>query len=349
MPDSAFDAARQSSPSSAAVVSVGTFDGVHIGHRALIGRASHLARRLGGDISVIALVFDPSPAEILRPGAVPPRLTTWEQKEELLLAAGAAQVHRLRPTPELLSRTAEDFIGGVVDRLNARGFVEGLDFRFGRGRSGDVRTLAALGRSAGFSVEVVDPVTVVLNDHTIAPARSSLVRWLIEHGRIADAARILGRPHTLRGRVVQGDRRGRTIGYPTINVESPCLAPADGVYAGRARLPDGRVLNAAISVGTKPTFGVHERAVEAFLFESGRGTPSGSQPSDWAPIPGLSEYGWTVDLEIVAWVRDQVRFQGLEPLLEQMSRDCARIDSVLRSDVCASRLRPTLAETETAG
>jgi riboflavin kinase/FMN adenylyltransferase len=161
-----------------------------------------------------------------------------------------------------------------------------------------------------------------------------MVRWLLNNGRVSDAARVLGRPHTLRGMVVRGDRRGRTIGYPTANIESPCLAPADGVYAGRARLGDGRVFTAAISVGTKPTFGEGMRAVEAVLMgESadpaadglvGRGAPP------WAPLPGLPEYGWMIDLEFVAWIREQVRFDGVERLLDQMARDCARIAEIVR-------------------
>jgi riboflavin kinase/FMN adenylyltransferase len=144
---------------------------------------------------------------------------------------------------------------------------------------------------------------------------------------------VLGRAHTLRGMVVRGDRRGRTIGYPTANINSPCLAPADGVYAGRARLADGRVFTAAISVGTKPTFGDGGRAVEAVLLRDsadpaadglvGKGAPP------WTPLAGLPEYGWMIDLEFVAWVREQVKFEGVDRLLDQMARDCANIARIV--------------------
>lgn len=316
------------------VLTIGTFDGVHRGHQALVGRARERAASIGPDVLVAALVFDPNPIEILRPREAPARLTTFEQKRRNLLACGADEVHRLEPNSTLLRETPEEFITIVRREHGMVGVVEGPDFRFGKARAGDVRTLDELGRRLGFFVDVVEPVTVALNDHTIVPARSTLVRWLLEHGRVSDAARVLGRPHTLAGTVVSGDRRGRTIGYPTANIDSPCVAPADGVYAGRARLSDGRVFTAAISVGRKPTFGDGGRAVEAVLLgdspdpaaagEVGAGAPA------WAPLPGLPEYGWTLELEFIAWIREQIRYNGVEPLLEQMARDCAQIARIVR-------------------
>jgi riboflavin kinase/FMN adenylyltransferase len=190
------------------------------------------------------------------------------------------------------------------------------DFRFGRARAGDIATLRELGKRHGFAVHVVDPRSVVLTDQTTTIASSSLVRWLVEHGRARDAWAVLGRPYEIAGTVIQGDRRGRTIGFPTANVDSECLSPADGVYSGVALLPDQRKLAAAISVGTKPTFGPGARAVEAFLLDA---------PRAESAILGLPEYGWAIRVEFHHWLRDQVRFSSLPELLEQMDRDCKRV------------------------
>jgi riboflavin kinase/FMN adenylyltransferase len=170
----------------------------------------------------------------------------------------------------------------------------------------------------GFTVEVVPPVEVALTDHQCVPARSTIVRWLLSNGRVRDAAVVLGRPYELEGTVVRGDRRGRTIGFPTANLEVPTLIPADGVYAAIATLPDGRRLGAAVSIGSKPTFGTHARAVEAFLLQPG------TESRAWKPIEGLPEYGWTLRLSMLAWVREQVKFDSLDSLLAQMERDCRR-------------------------
>jgi riboflavin kinase/FMN adenylyltransferase len=321
-------------PTQRGVLTIGTFDGVHRGHQALIARARERATAIGPDIRVAALVFDPNPIEVLRPREAPARLTSFEQKTDYLKACGADEVHRLEPSSTLLKETPEEFLTIVRREHGLVGVVEGPDFRFGKGRTGDVRTLEMFGAKMGFSVDIVDPVTVTLNDHTVAPARSTMVRWLLQHGRVSDSARVLGRPHTLRGNVVRGDRRGRTIGYPTANIESACMAPADGVYAGRARLPDGRNFIAAISVGSKPTFGECGRAVEAVMLRDSPDPAAegqvGRDAPAWAPLPGLPEYGWNVDLEFVAWIREQIKFDGIEALLAQMARDCVRIVEVLR-------------------
>lgn len=303
------------------VVTIGTFDGVHRGHRALATQCREIAGRIGPDALVAALVFDPNPAEVLRPDRVPARLTTFEQKSRLLRAAGADEVHRIEPTRDVLAQPAEAFVREIAEKYSVAAVVEGPDFRFGRGRGGDVALLQTLGDSLGFVVKIVEPVTVTLNDHSEVPARSTMVRWLLSHGRVGDAALVLGAPYTMTGTVERGDQRGRTIGFPTANLASPCMAPADGVYAGRARLEDGRVFPAAISVGTKPTFGPCDRAVEAVLLND---SPQASGAPRWAaPLSGVPEYGWRIELEFHRWLRDQVRFDSLESLLDQMNRDCA--------------------------
>ena len=145
-----------------------------------------------------------------------------------------------------------------------------------------------------------------------------MVRWLLENGRIRDAAAMLGRPPELSGTVNRGDRLGRTLGYPTANIECDTTPPADGVYAATALLEDGRRFGAALSIGSRPTFDGVDRRVEAHLLDiAGQGEP-------WAPIPGLPEYGWSVRLELTAWIRDQVRFSTVDQLREQLARDCHR-------------------------
>jgi riboflavin kinase/FMN adenylyltransferase len=315
----------------ATVLTIGTFDGVHLGHQALIDRARTLAVRATSAPAVVALVFDPHPLEILRPAAAPGRLSAFVQRERWLLAAGADRVVRLEPTPDLLSLTPEDFVSRIVHDYAPVGFVEGRDFRFGRARAGDVHTLARLGNQHGFEIAVVEPVMATLGDHSEVTVSSTLVRWLIRHGRVRDAAALLGRPYAIPGEVVRGDRRGRTIGYPTANIATPCLLPAEGIYAGRARLADGRTLAAGVHVGNRPTFPGASATLEAYLMAEStdpRGTPAGS----WSPLAGLPEYGWTVELEFIAWLRDQIKFESVPPLLEQMARDCERAKSLAEDD-----------------
>lgn len=308
------------------MVTIGTFDGVHAGHGALVRQAVRVAESAGlaraARPRVVVMAFDPNPLEILKPGLAPARLTTWPQRERLLRSAGADEVVRLEPTAALLGLSARAFIERLVREYRPVSIVEGPDFRFGAKRAGDIAALRTFGGEFGYEVEVVEQVEVPLTDHTIVPARSTVLRWLIGQGRVGDAACLLGRPYAMAGMVVRGDRRGRTIGYPTANLDSPCLPPADGVYAGRARLPDGRTVAAAISVGTKPTFGIHGRAVEAYLMENAAGT--GGRPGEWSTIDGLPEYQWPMELEFLAFVRDQVKFESLEMLLAQMARDCAK-------------------------
>lgn len=302
------------------VVTIGTFDGVHAGHAALVRRARELADPAAA--SVAALCFDPHPMESVAPAKAPARLTTFADRSNLLREAGADVVVRLEPTGELLSQSPESFVRGVVRDLAPLAIVEGGDFRFGRGRAGDLDVLRGLGRALGFEVHEVQPVEVVLADHTVARASSTLCRWLISNGRVRDAAAVLGRPYSLPGVVVRGDRRGRTIGCPTANVSTECLAPADGVYAGVGILPDGREFPAAISVGTKPTYGEHRRCVEAYLIGAPR------PGDDAAMISGLPEYGWDLRLRFDHWLRDQVAFESTAALVEQINRDLRAIHAL---------------------
>lgn len=319
------------------VLTIGSFDGVHAGHCALIARARAIASAAVPRARVVALVFDPSPSAVLHPDAAPPRLSTFEQRAEWLREAGADDVFRLEPTRELLDHSAEEFVREQVRLHRPIAWVEGPDFRFGKNRSGDIDTLIRLGVVNDFHVSIVSGIEVALDDHAIVPARSTMVRWLLAHGRVRDAALVLGRPHELLGKVVPGERRGRTIGYPTANLSTECFLPSDGVYASFAILPDQRRVPAALSIGVKPTFGVRARAVEAFLMVPGE------QGRPWVPLAGLPEYQWPLRLELIAFVRDQMTFAGLQPLIAQIERDCQRIHTILRDEPQRSLVRSTSA------
>lgn len=315
------------------IITIGNFDGVHVGHAALLRRAHVCAGTQSAAIT--ALAFEPHPFALLRPDSVPPRLTTWPRREQLLREAGADRVVRLQPTRELLGQSPEAFIAWLVREFAPIAIVEGPDFHFGHKRSGNIETLKALSAQHGFTVSVVPPVEVQLSDGTTVTASSSLARWLIQHGRMNDAAAVLGRPYEVEGHVERGDRRGRTIGFPTANVRTECLLPADGVYAGIGHLPESRQLTAAISVGTKPTFGEHRRIIEAYLMDRDAPLPS----TAWQPLPGLPEYDWPIRLEIRHWLRDQARYGSLEALLEQMTRDCRRAQELIEGPHAASPQR----------
>jgi len=298
------------------VITIGNFDGAHLGHAALIRRARAIAGQGG---RVLALAFDPHPLTTLAPGRAPAILMAFRRKSELLRDAGADEIMRLEPTPDLLSLSPESFIERLTAEHRPCAIVEGADFRFGRSRAGDVLSLRALGERWGFETAIIDPVEVALSDQTLVTASSTLVRWLVGHGRMADARAALGRPHELTGEVLRGDRRGREIGYPTANIRPHELIPADAVYAGRAHLPDGRMMAAAVHVGPRATFNDPRRTVEAYLL-------------DWnGPVrEGTPEYGWPMRIEVVAWLRDQAKFDSLAELVRQIERDVARAREALR-------------------
>ncbi len=304
--------------STRAVITIGSFDGAHLGHQSLVRRARRLA---GADGTVTVLAFDPHPLAVLRPADAPARLSSFAQRERRLREAGADRVERIEPTPALLARTPEEFVRTLVAQRRPAAIVEGPDFRFGRGRAGDLGTLRALGAELGFVVDEPPVATAVLEDLTVVRISSTLARWLLRQGRVRDAAALLGRPYELVGTVVRGDRRGRTLGYPTANLATDQLLPGDGVYAGRAHLPDGRSFPAAVSVGTKPMFDGAGPVAEAHLLDA----PAGGADA----LQGLPEYGWILRLELVAFLRDQARFESVPALVDQIGRDCARARGLL--------------------
>jgi riboflavin kinase/FMN adenylyltransferase len=290
-------------------MTIGVFDAIHLGHQAILARGRQLADRAGAPLVVLA--FDPHPAALLRPDLQPPRLTTSDEKQVLLKQYGADQVIRIEPSRELFAQSPALFIEQLVKAHHPIAIVEGGDFRFGHQRQGDIHTLRELGTLHGCQTHICDQAQVMLTDQLLVPVSSSLTRWLVGQGRVADAARCLGRLYSLTGPVAKGEARGRTINVPTANLDltghPDKLIPADGVYAGLAVLPDGREFAAAISIGVKPTFGEHQLTVEAHLLDF-----SGDL------------YGQTLTLQLARWLRDQQSFPDVEALKAQLSRDITR-------------------------
>jgi len=290
------------------VATIGNFDGVHGGHRALV----RMARERAGDGQVVAVTFDPHPAAILRPDLAPPMLTTVARREDLLREEGADEVVVLEFTRELASSSPEDFARMLRDdpRIRADVVVVGENFRFGARAAGDTATLEQLGGALGFEVEALP----LVSGGDAAAWSSTRIREAISKGDVASAAVMLGRPHRLEGVVVLGDQRGRELGYPTANLDVPAglAIPPDGVYAGWLVVA-GETLPAAISIGTNPQFAGTERRVEAHAIDR----------------EGLDIYGAAAAVDLVARLRGQEVFDSVDDLIAQMARDVAGARTVL--------------------
>lgn len=291
------------------IITIGVFDGVHLGHQAIVRQGAAIARERG--LSLRALTFDPHPAAVLRPEATPPRLMALDDRMAALRETGADEVRVLEPTRELLALEPRAFAQWLVKEHAPAAVVEGHDFRFGRDRAGDMNMLRTLGDELGFDVTEVATQEFVTEDYLVAPARSSLARWLLGCGRVADAARCMGRMYAMRGRVIEGDKRGRTIGVPTANLDPVDLAevmvPADGVYACLVDTPAHGQLPGAVSIGTKPTFGGQTLTVEAHLLDFDEDL-----------------YEKVITIRFARWLRGQQPFPGIEALGRQLARDVSR-------------------------
>jgi riboflavin kinase/FMN adenylyltransferase len=291
------------------VVTVGVFDGVHRGHQTLINRTVERARARG--LASVLITFDPHPAELIRPGSHPARLTSLRRRADLVAELGVDAFCVLPFTPELQRMEAAAFAHEVlVDRLHAAEVVVGRNFTFGHRAAGDVAMLTRLGQRFGFGVEGLD----LMSDDGVTFS-STYIRACIDAGDVAAAAVALGRPHRIEGVVVHGDHRGRELGFPTANIATAAFTalPADGVYAGHFVLGERR-LPSAISVGTNPTFSGRERTVEVFVLDT---------REDF--------YGFDVGVDVEHWLRGQERFDGVDALLEQMGKDIARTRALLGS------------------
>ena len=301
------------------VVAIGKFDGVHSGHRAVIDRARVDAAAAGA--RVVAVTFDRNPLALLRPDICPDSLVGVTQKLHLLAEAGVDATLMLTFDRALADLGAREFVEHVlVGALGVQIVLVGADFRFGRGGAGDPELLRDMGAEFGFEVDVIDDVRAIDAGRRVS---STWVRELLTSGDVAGAARLLGRPHAVRGEVVHGLKRGRELGFPTANLAADLegFVPAEGVYAGwlvdagapgdGAAEPRSSVrYPAAISVGTNPTFDdVAVRQVEAYVLDETE----------------LDLYGHVVEVEFVERIRGMVAFEGIGPLIEQMTDDVLRV------------------------
>ena len=282
------------------VIALGNFDGFHAGHQAVVGRAVHHAKDDGRP--AIVATFDPHPVRFFKPDVAPFRLTTLDQRQELFAAAGADAMLVLPFDAALAATTAEDFITELLlNRYGAAGVVTGADFVFGKGRGGDVVTLADHARRLGFFTEMVAPV-----DDTQEVISSSRIRDALRSGDCDTAARLLTRPFTVRGIVQHGDKNGRLLGFPTANIDmGHYLRPRYGIYAVTGKLPDGRVLKGAANLGIRPSFDPPKELLEPHFF-------------DFAG----DLYGQEIDVAFHAFIRPEAKFDGMDALMAQIAADC---------------------------
>ena len=282
------------------VVALGNFDGVHLGHQAVLRRAAEEGKRRG--VKVVAATFDPHPRAVLGSGDPPRLLTPLELRREALLAYGADEVWVITFDLDLSRKSPEQFVRDVlVGEIGAGAVVVGENFRFGHRAAGDVRDMERLMREMGGTAVAV----AVRDAGSEGEISSTRIRTLVSAGEVAEATGLLGRPYVLRGKVVMGDRRGRTIGFPTANVfpDAEAVIPARGVYAGFVRVGEERYA-ACTNVGVAPTFQRAESRVEAYLLD----------------FDG-DLYGRVVDVGFARRIREERRFSGVDELVGQIRRD----------------------------
>lgn len=304
-----------------AVVTIGAYDGVHLGHRSVISAVRDHAARLGIHDAVVT--FDRHPASVVRPDSAPLLITDSEQKLELLAATGVEATVVVPFDEHAAGESAESFVERVlVGVLGVRRVIVGADFHFGHGRRGNVEFLRALGEVHDF--DVVPMELLAAAGGSSAPVSSTAIRAALREGDVTSAAAMLGRPFQTRGIVVRGDQRGRTIGVPTANVEVPAgmILPADGVYAGWYERPDGSRHPCAINLGRRPTFytGAEVSLLEAHLLDF-RG----------------DLYGEPARVSFVAALRGERRFDGVDELVAQLQRDIAAARDALEHDPSAAQ------------
>jgi riboflavin kinase/FMN adenylyltransferase len=289
-------------------VSIGSYDGIHLGHRALLERLRAHGERLGGD--TVLVTFEPLPREYLSPDDPPPRLTSLRERWRLLAETGIDYVWLLRFDERVRTMSGEAFAERLRGQLGAAVVVVGHDFRFGRNGEATVAFLEAAGAQMGFSVDVVPPVTV---DGT--RVSSSRIREALARGDLRQAERWLGRPYGMRGRVIEGRHLGRKLGYPTANLRlGRRRAALGGIFAVRVRGPSPEALPAVASLGNRPTVDGVETLLEAHLF-------------DFAG----DLYGREIEVEFVEKLREEERFASVEALVEQMNRDAAAARRILKA------------------
>jgi riboflavin kinase/FMN adenylyltransferase len=292
-----------------AAVAIGAFDGVHRGHQAVIASARDAAARLGAPLAVVS--FDPHPRRWFQPDAAPFRLMTPDQMAEALGALGVDLLYLLPFDAEMAAMSDAQFAEQVLSQgLGVRHASVGFDFTFGKGRTGSPEALRTYGERLGFTVSVADR----LDDADGLKLSSSAVREALKAGDMPRARAILGRPFAIQGEVVHGDKRGRTIGVPTANVAlGDYMRPAYGVYATRTRLPDGRIVDGVANLGVRPMFLTETPLLEVWLFDFAEDL-----------------YGQVIETELVAFLRGEMRFDGLDALKVQIDADAGASREALR-------------------
>lgn len=298
-------------PLDGAVVTVGTFDGVHLGHQALVGRAIARARALS--LPAVVYTFDPHPARVIAPSKAPPVLLSIEERARVLGELGVDLVIAEPFDRAFADVTADAWVERwLVGQLHPRAVVIGFNFTYGHKRGGDPAHMARMGARFGFEVDEVGAVSV-----EGGVVSSTRVRERVAAGEVAEVARLLGRPFAITGVVEHGDQRGRTIGFPTANIAAEGeILPANGVYAGHVVLPDGRRFPSVSNIGRRPTFAGREVRVEAHLLD----------------FDG-DLYGQHLRLELVARLREERRFDGLPALTAQIRADAAEARAILGAGV----------------
>ncbi|AXB77949.1 bifunctional riboflavin kinase/FAD synthetase [Novosphingobium sp. P6W] len=290
-----------------AVLALGNFDGFHQGHQAVVGEAIRWARAEGRP--AIVATFDPHPVRHFKPDAQPFRLTTLDQRQELFAAAGADAMLVLHFDTAMAAMTAPAWAEEMLVRhMGAAGVVTGDDFTFGKARGGNPQVLSEIGARHGMEGRTVGPVSD--GEGTIS---SSRIRHALKTGDCETAARLLTRPFSIRGRVQHGDKLGRTIGFPTANIDmATYLRPLYGIYAVTGRMPDGRVVTGAANIGIRPTFDPPKELLEPHFF-------------DFAG----DLYGQEIEVAFHHFLRPEAKFDSLDALIEQMGRDCDRAKELL--------------------
>ncbi len=294
-------------PAGGSVVTIGSFDGVHRGHQALIQKAVQAAE--AGGATAVGLTLFPHPLATLRPEQAPALIQGIEARTQAMRQAGLEAVYVLRFDAALADISADDFVERIlVQRLAPKAVVVGFNFSYGQARSGNLDHLRSMGRTHGFEVHVVEPV--MFQDQ---PVSSTRLREALSQGNLPMAETLLGRRVSLEGVVVKGDQRGRTLGFPTANIDPDAeLLPKNGGYATRITLEDGRTLDGVTNIGMRPTFSGDAVRVETFIFDF-----SGDL------------YGQTVSLDCVGRIRDERRFDGPDALKSQLAADCEAAREIL--------------------
>lgn len=289
-----------------AIVALGNFDGFHLGHQAVAGRAVEWAKAEGRP--AIIATFDPHPVRHFFPNLPPFRLTTLDQRQRIFWEAGADAMLVFHFDDKLAATSAEAFVQSLIDDYHAAGVVTGTDFTFGKGRGGNVGLLTQKGQSLGLRTEAVEPV--LLDGEIVS---SSRIREALQTGDCATAAQFMTRPFAVEGMVQHGDKVGSDIGYPTANIDmGKYLRPAYGIYAIRGCLPGGRIVDGVANLGIRPMFEPPKELLEPYFFD-------------------FSEdlYGQTVEIEFIQYLRPEAKFDSIEELTAQIARDCEHARQIL--------------------